>query len=87
MGLAQFLVTQTGIDVVNGKNDVKKVWKSPFFKMGQFFLKSAPNLLLISRISARNSKMATFSIYLKRIKFSYRFILVGSILVVLILVT
>ena len=25
MGLAQFLVTQTGIDVVNGKNDVKKV--------------------------------------------------------------
>ena len=60
MGLAQFLVTQTGIDVVNGKNDVKKVWKSPFFKMGQFFLKSAPNLLLISRISARNSKMATW---------------------------
>ena len=63
MGLAQFLVTQTGIDVVNGKNDVKKVWKSPFFKMGQFFLKSAPNLLLISRISARNSKMATLPIY------------------------
>ena len=48
MGLAQFLVTQTVIDVVIGKNDVKK---------------SAPNLLLISRISARNSKMATRPIY------------------------
>ena len=37
MGLAQFLVTQTGIDVVNGKNDVKKVWKSPFFQNEAIF--------------------------------------------------
>ena len=37
MGLSQFFAMQRVIDIKNGKSDVKKVWKSPFFQNEAIF--------------------------------------------------